>query len=645
MNPFATLSIVGTISADHANVIQKMTKATLQEMKTNVVMARWTELFGQINPAQINMLRREIVKTAEARAVEKPIEDGLLTSVWQGKAILKMEEKEIKIPVTNPSDQVRIEKAVQLIFTGEDGKERPTGVTPIITLEAVPQWMHRPLHFFCTYTEENEDKGVRMLADQTLQKLFPKISIPDLADIVMAVNDIIVRSKWDRISVSGLKWQTRMCKVITTVMSDKEKISFVNLIMCSIFKKGKVDQIGAQAGWVFPERSTLQMPSFDAKVGSSTIPIMKWAEKMPVDVVLNKPINPKKGTEGFASEIGWAQTVTGYLGKSAITQMSESRGLSPGLSKQESSVIRFVTVAMAEYRKGYTIKVQGTSSQLLFLATSIIAYETSEAVRTKSGLTAMAICDKVKTRVVASTLGLKLATAKSVGALFSTSGDADSYISWAPRHFSSGITAAAVVKENDEYYTFITNEAALCSRRAVFRQVLNQPMEKKEYLFTDGFPNLFNYWLTNYPDLQAVNSKGGNYGVETLTVLSAPLYDYSFQRARILLCSAFIPDMTRSYRIAAVVGGKIFASISTVTIDSDFLALEVGEGIEESAAFMMLAEDIRSTAMSTHSPLVSTGTNWTTPTTPTTRTVQEAESLLQDLTSEEVSVQIGGDED
>jgi hypothetical protein len=330
--------------------------------------------------------------------------------------------------------------------------------------------------------------------------------------------------------------------------------------------------------------------------------------------------------------------VTGYLGKSSITQMTESRGLSPGLSKQESSIIRFVTVAMAEYSKGHVIKVQGTASQLLFLASSILAMETKLAQQSKSGVTVAAILENMKKKVVASTLGLKMATAKSVGALFSIEGRADSYISWSPRRFSSGSTAADVVKENEEYYTFINTEASRCNRRAIFRQVLNEPKSGKEHLFTDGFPNLFNYWLTSYPDLQAMNQKNGAYALESLVPVTAPLYDFSFKRAQILLCSAFIPDMTRSYRIAAVVGGKVFSSITSVMVDSDSLASEVSEGIEESSAFAILAE-----AMGVVPPLeqIPSITSWTT--SATTSVTQD--TMLSDLTSQDAAVQIMGDDD
>jgi len=314
---------------------------------------------------------------------------------------------------------------------------------------------------------------------------------------------------------------------------------------------------------------------------------------MPVAIYLSRPINPKKGTEGFATELMWAQTVTSLLGKSCLTALTESRGLCPGLTKEESSVIRFVTVAIAQIEKGHTIKVKATGPLLVFLYTSLREYF---KVKLPSS-TFVEITEAIKSRVSVSTLGLSNSSVATATGLFSPSRKADVYVAWMPRRFSSSSDGALTEKENVQFYQTMMTEAEECTNHVIFRQVLVP--ERERYYFMDGLPNLFNYWQSTFQSLSALERKGNQYSLVPLVPIRGTFYEFSFEKARTLLAASLQPDMKRSHRILVIKGDKSMAMGEQWILRSDVDAQMEGDTVESSIVMSRLVEQAKEQSITT----------------------------------------------
>jgi len=585
MNVFLANEISGGLTDEEKSILKSLTVPQLTAVVKDMDGSEIMKHFGfKPERAKTTQIKTLAIKLKNEKLLLKPMNEGVMSSVWQGKLDLKMVEQ----PTVNakPTDAPKIEL---VIMKGQEST--PTGTTPLLNKEKLPLFLHRTVVFVACFTEEKADVGIKSKVDARLAEKFPEFNLEGMVNIAHLLDDIRQLQKVAPASATGYAWMSRLIRLVNN-MTHETQISFNHKVL-ELMKRVVIDHGKSQRPSAkIIEISEVVAPVIKVSVSVNNTPavIAAWPAPINPNIRFSIPMNPKKGTESFSRHLMWAQDMVGLLGSSNIPQLSASAGLCPGLTPSESDVIRFVTVALAQYQKHGSIKLYGNYMQLIIFYYSLLEY--LQKHKGQSMTTAVSV---IKSTVCYSKIGLKTGTISVLNQKFACT-DPKCFVGWCPQKFSSARTTAEVLENNKINYAVHYAEIGTIPDYAIFRQCFETEVGK--HYFSDGFADLFNYWETNLSTLDAMQAKGDNklYSVTPLIKVVKDIAEYSFDMAKAQLAFPFYPISKRSYRLLAVVGSKKLEAITESQI-LDFmgedLAGEVDMSIAMQRAFGM-ASDVAS---------------------------------------------------
>jgi len=573
-NVFTTDLIHAGLNERELNEIKGFKLATIDSMITCMDVAKFRSLFTEPTTAPISFVRTALIKEKAQRAITKPADSGILSSSWQGKLGV---------------DLVPIKDAFELIVKTPT-KDLSTGTGPIVSLQELPKFMQRSVHLISCFTREEEERGVVSTVDLKSLSIFPTFDLNSMADIALALDKVARDAIMPKEDVSGPRWQSKLISIILK-MSKQEQASLNNRILIFILQRARYDPKGTKdtniVSWSSGSAQKELTESFLSVTPTLKIPLLAWAKNIPVMMNLVTAKNPHKADHPFSEQLGWAQASIAALGASNISALAACQGLSPGLSESESSIIRFITVAMAEFLKVANIKVSAPFSMLVLLSTSIKAYLINQ------DQTPTVASKLMKARVCFSHIGLKSTAIVALNAIFNDSPDcpnpaSSSYIAWCPSKFSSAKTANEVVQKSAAVSTLHYKHSDGYKRVLLFREYLEEV--SGHYCFLDGYPALFNYWVANVTDVGALEFKLGKYMIVALNAVSNPI-EMAYRAIRQMLAYPMSPPTTRSHRILVVKGDKLLTAVNLQQVED-----VMGQGNQEDslnleAAVLALSEE------------------------------------------------------
>jgi len=540
-----------TISASDLIRIKNMGKAQLNSLIQSIELADFEKEFGQPLPLPVAVYRSAMISERLQRNIQKPVEDGLLSSVWQGKMGIEMLQKK---------------DAVEAVITSQDVKIH-TGTGPITTLKPMTPFIQRAALFLSCYTKDVEEKGIVSTVDMQLSKIFPTLNLQGIADLAMTLQIKRIELKIPASDNTGLKWQSKLIELLGQ-FSEAEQVSLNNKILVEQLRQAKPDYIttGSTTDYTWIAHSnTDSVKEAGHKIMRNgkqvSIPLLAWVSDVKnVQMQLSVTANPNKFKCSFFSELGWAQATISALGSSNIMALAAASGIMPGATEQEASTVRFVTVALNEFVHSTSVKIAAPNAMLLIFYHSLQAYLLSKGMDKKTATAA------IREKVHFSTVGLKAAALMSFRELFSATVDPpavqqSSYVAWNPSKFASAVDSMEVVKKSNAVSAVYEQESQGYGRKFIFREVLEFSKEKEpdRHLFLDGFPALFNFWSSNVKTMEAMIYKDGKYSSEPLNPVVGSHTDMAYKAAKQILAFPMQPFTRRSFRVMAVKGSKLLS--------------------------------------------------------------------------------------
>jgi len=560
-NVFLESVISDELTREEKAKLSALTSEELQNLLVSRSVQPFRTLFKKDTTAFITKVKLACLDEKNLRGVQKPVMDGKMSAVWQGKASVDLE------PVRD---------TFQLVVKTTGGEVK-TGTGPIVSMDVIPAYMQRCVHFISCYTIETKDEGIKSLVDQKVAEKFPEYRLEGMSAVVTMLEGVKREMNIESANLSGLKWQEKLVKVVS-LMSTELQVSMNNIVIINVLKAATIDKAESkkekvpvwQRGEVAEPFKEMKVP---VKVGKKTreLPLLGWTGNLKPQIKFLIPMNPKKGVEGFATEIGWAQDMTSMMGATNIPAMCAAVNLCPGLTSSEASVIRFVTVALAVW-KNQVMKVLGDVSQLTMLYFSFIAM-----LKAKK-MTETEAKSLIKESICYSRLNLKASAIAILDDMYASEEDLEPavFVGWCPRKFSSAKTAVEVEKANAKYYKAFYEQADGIKSIFMYKEVI-VPNESAT-LYADGYSDLFNVWeVQGESPLECMEKKGALYYAVKMSPIGMPMYKFAFQTARMMMSYAMHCPTKRSHRILAVVGSK---KLSTVSLESLTDVLGVGDNID-----------------------------------------------------------------
>jgi len=603
------------IADEHLGKLKKADLQYLRGLQVTRDEAALRAMFPPTLGATVAKMRSAIIDIVAQRDIVKPVQEGLMTAAWNGKL-------ELTIEPTKTSEQI--------VVRTPTGERIGTGSGPITSQQPFKLFMQRAIHIISCYTKEDKDHGVISTVDLKIPSMFPDFSLLKMSIIASFLNEKVAQPYE---TLTGSRWLQKLIGIVGTLTHQEQIV--VNNTLCIEVLKGAVLDVEQSAKWEVPVwKNKSQKPYLtpamatldDVKGAKVEKPQLAWTSNVePVRMNLSTTANPNKMKGSFGTEIGWAQAAISALGSTNVLSLALSSGLAPGLSETEVDIIRFVTVALAEYDLAEgSIKVQGSQMQLLYLY-----YSLKEFIRYRDpedGFTETDVEDEIKRQVHFSHIGLKPQAIAMFQELFSSSPDPTdlseaSFIAWNPSRFTSAAKSDEVVRASNAKSKVLIEMMANYGRRLIYREVLELSDTIK---YSDGFPALFNYWDTNVDNAAAAECEGTVYKLVPLLRAAEQHLEFSQKAARQLLAFPFAPSSKRSRRILAVKGNKLLSVLNyEVVVD----VLGVGNVRDETPEQTIL-DLVVENRQSRHAPIVVAapqapvgGTVLTTTTTTTTTTL------------------------
>jgi len=537
-------------------------------------VAKFKSLFSEPSTAAISHIRTALIKEKSQRSIMKPADSGILSAVWQAKLAI---------------DIVPVKDTFELIVKTPT-KELATGTGPIVSMQELPKFMQRSVHLISCFTREEEEKGVVSIVDLKSMKIFPEYNLNSMADIALALDKVAREASMPKEDLSGLRWQSKLISIVLK-MSKQEQASLNNRILIFVLKRAHFDPLGTKdTNVVSWSKGTAQKEIVESALTITPtlkIPLLAWAKNIPVMMNLETAQNPRKSDHHFSDQLGWAQAAVAALGASNISALAACQGLSPGLSESESSIVRFITVALAEYDKTASIKVSAPFSMLVLLASYIKAY------LIKKGHTPTNAGTLMKEGICFSQIGLKTTAIATLNFLFSDAPDCkdptnSSYIAWCPSKFSSGKTASEVVVKSASVSALHYKHSNGYARVLLYREYLEE--QERFYCFLDGYPALFNFWVSDVPDVGAIEFKNDRYITVALNAVSNPI-QMAYRAVRQMLAYPMAPPTSRSHRILVVKGSKLLSAVNLQGVDDVMGQGNHEDSLNLEAAVIAMAEE------------------------------------------------------
>jgi len=564
------------IPVEHLDKVKKTDLRALEVLQSSRDEAAMKAMFPIGFVYTITQMRNAFIDEVGKRKVTKPVQEGLMTAAWNGKI-------QISIEPTKTSEQI--------VVRTQSGDRIATGSGPITTQQTFKPFMQRAIHVISCYTKEDKDHGVISTVDLKIPSMFPDFSLLKMGSIASFLNEKVPKPYE---TLTGSRWQQKLISIVGS-MTHQEQIILNNTVVIEVLQGAELNK---------PESKKFEVPVWNPKTAKPYLieskaklddvkeliekPQLSWSRNVdPVRMNLSTAANPNKMKGSFGPEIGWAQAAVSALGATNVLALAMSLGLAPGLSETEAEIIRFVTVAMAEYHKSAgSIKVHGTQMQLLYLY-----YSLKEYIKHRDPKDVMKETDidkEIQQHVHFSHIGLSTQSIMMFRDLFNAKPDPDdmkhsSFIAWNPSRFTSAARAEDVVKASNAKSQILVDMAVGYGRTLIFREILEVSQSIK---YTDGFPALFNYWDTDIGDACAMERHGNTYKVVKLPVAPEQHLELSFKAVRQLLAYPFAPSTKRSYRIMAVMGNKLMSVLDYEAV-ADVMGL--GDKVDETPEQTLLA--------------------------------------------------------
>lgn len=583
MNSLVEEMIEEPIAAVHREKIIKMDMAVLRNLQVSRDINAVRAAFPEGLNASIAKMRDAMIEEYTKRNITKPTQEGFMTAVWNGKINI---------------DIVPTQTSQQIVVTTQSGAKIATGSGCITTQQPLDAFMQRAVHMISCYTKEDKDAGVVSTVDVRLPAMFPDFNLLAMTSIASFINQKVPKPYE---SLTGTRWQQKLITIVGT-MSLADRIVLNNAVLLNVVKAAEPNieatKVYKIPTWVDKTTKSYIVESkmaVEEKGEKKLKPLMAWMSNVtPVRMNLATASNPNKQVGSFGPEIGWSQAAVSALGSTNVLSLALSLGLAPGLSETEVDIIRFVTVALAEYQKvSGAIKVHGSQMQLLYLYYSLKEYIKKHAKNKK--ITDLEVEREIRQNVHFSHVGLSTQSVASFSKLFNMDPDPEdftnaSFIAWNPSRFTSAAKSDAVVMASNDKSEFLEDMMANYGRRLIFREILEVSASPK---YADGFPALFNYWETNVEDASYMELVDGVYGVHELKRVPEAHLEFSQKAVKQLLVFPFSPGTTRSHRILAVKGNKL---LSVLDYDDVVDVLGVGNKRDETAEQTLLSLVVESQA-------------------------------------------------
>jgi len=564
---FNVESILRTLTEVEKNKLRALPSQTLQQwQRATVYVEEMRPIFGAPGVKDVEwwgFLRKECMKAINDQKVSSAISAGtIMQSAWQGKIDLSIVDKP-----QGPSE---------LVIKNQD-QEIQTGVGPILALTEVARCLQRPLFLAASFSSESEKRGLKFNAEPKLSERMVNVSIPDVSTIVAAISKAERNAGMEDENLSGVKLIDKMAKAMSAT-SKMDQLTLSSLTATKVLKDCSLDVAKMQS---IKQVTNIPMKSLEAQEKPHLLQIKtpderilhSWTGNKIVNLKFSVPINPEKGDGKLGASLAWIELATSLLGGSSIKALASSAGLCPGLEKNESDIIRFVTVAMKAYEIHGSITVWGTSPMMPLLFFSLLEWEMSK------GMSQMDAKSKIKLKVNYVQGGMKSTVVSEPSTYFTYTDRAVGFVvAWFPKETASAGDSIKTLDAHQKKYS-IWHQFVGKNKFAIFREVLEQDFN----IFRDGIPSLFNYWQTTEDSLSAMTFKAGKYGEEPL-VRVQDVYLTSFEFVRKLLVLPFCPPVVRSYRILAVKGSKKLkireGEDDGLVVSSDFGMVDLNDGID-----------------------------------------------------------------
>jgi len=504
----------------------------VNELKTTPILETFVKYFGQ--PIGVTQRWTAAIRTAAFNDALSRKQDSVLATdrifldAWESKHDISYEE---------------VKGRVQLQIV-RDGKKILTGTGSSLLFHPVSMALDLPLTAMSCFASSSDGNCVPAKIEGVVN-LIKDVKVQNITKQVEAVS-AHVRATPGHMT-SGPVLHSKMSLVVSK-LSELNQQQLGTMIVSEAFSMGDLDQVNSQRLGTKTYMPLAQVhPSFRAYQADNAqkqkIIQYAWCKPYSPHYDIRVTVPPKK-VGPFANPMLLAQEINRLMGGTSIKKMAYGYGLCPGMTKQESSTIRFVTTAVPLFKKLGKLAVQGETLQLTMFYHTLLDY-----LKEELKMLEMDAKKHILQNVDLLRGPLKYAQWQLFKGRFSLADKSDKHlVAYAPMSFSAHSTCEETMNRMDENYDWMGDAASYTVFRAVHTE------DPACHYYVDGLPDFFNVWESTV-ELSYLIKKKGKYLLEhPKPVPEAKLLATLMLYAREYLAFPFKGIFTRSERVLAVKG-------------------------------------------------------------------------------------------
>jgi hypothetical protein len=519
---------------------------TVPELQKLYTIREWTsemtDIFGADAKNHMHMVRTAIFEVLMAKQNAPEIRTGnVLTDAWIGKAEVIIEEDDL---------------GCRELVVVTDGTQVRTGKGPLMEVQPVAPINKYLLVIMSTFMKETVTDGITSAVTESLAKKYSGINLSHITAYAGILETQRGKIYPQKENLCGIPFQKKL-NVILEKMGTKESQDLSTHYVVNVL--GEADPHKNDLTRAVPLKKA-EKPEYihqmfatdkERKEGKA---VLIQRSGVPVQIKATKTVKMAKTSHALLPEVDWIQMMTTAMGGNSVKAITAGSGICPGITEQEASTVRFISVGLWLLSKGKKLVVSAPVNMLVFFAMSAASYLKEESK-------GKAFDDVIRL----DTTGLKSAVRASLMDHYQSIGAQRKgwhYFSWNPKSFSAQATMDKTLEMHRKFYSGLEEY----KEYTVYKEVL-EPNDNLHY-YIDGYPDTLTFWETTTAQLEAMELRHGKYHSSPLVEIKAGAL---FSTARSMnakrLTHVFCPTNTRSYRIL-VVKGQIKMTV-TITADGE----------------------------------------------------------------------------
>jgi len=594
-----------TASEEQLSKLSNLDLKTLTRLKTHsgIPPKEIIEIFGNMPVDKASSywaMVRDAIEVVMNRKKDRGVmrAGNVFSMAWSAKLSVQPQVQrvnEIDIPVA--------------IVIKASGEKIDTGTAPMLRLEGENESMMRAANLIGSVTKLKQDKVVPCDLSK-LASVYKGIDITKLGPVVTvasALKDAIAPGEK---GLSEVEWRQRALQM-SSECSIESRVQLNNIIGKSVGIVREDNKKGFIPG---PNVGAADKKSYDSK------PIYVWSKPLEPKCTISKVANVTntKDVNPLTKEVAWITKYISFKGDLNIDHAIASANLYPGLSRNESEAIRFITVGLPILKRlGKVVLKASSAMQMLFYFSAKSYLERSDEDLKKM---IISIPDNDST---------KLFLRKFMTVFDPSVHSKEHHVIWMPKKYSSLKNAQDTIDHNLEFYQDIIKLTSYTAYMEVFSK------KSELHYYSDGLMDIFNVWATTESEpLSALTRTDKKvYGSMPLPKISNSISEVAYQHACNALALPFYMFNKRTGRPFVVQGssnlvisedkevGLLFKDVAYVdpeTIEANEYDHDEEEYGEDESDYSASDDDRSNNDNRGNAVLASTSTTTTTVTTLTT---------------------------